>query len=246
MSISKREEVKAQRLQKKRKQRMAAMVGTGVVILVVVFLIGVPTLFDKYRPVGDFVMITPEAHPMENGLTIGNPDAPVVVEVFEDFLCSACKAYTETTEAELLASDYILNGQVYYIFRNYPFEDDNSSFKFSDQTANASMCAMEQGRFWDYHAMLYANQDTSSAAAYADRRFVAYADALELDMDQFNDCFESNAYAADIQADVDLANQYGVNGTPSVFVNGVRITPGYVPSYEDLVNAIEAVLPANQ
>ena len=176
---------------------MAAMVGTGVVNLVVVLLIGVPTLFDKYRPVGDFVMITPEAHPMENGGHVRNPDAPVVVEVLEDFLCSACKAYTETTEVELLASDYIINGQVYYIFRNYPFEDDNSSFKFSDQTANASMCAMEQGRFWDYHAMLYANQDTSTRLLTGIGALWPMRMHWDWTWINLTTVFESNAYAAE-------------------------------------------------
>ena len=242
MSVSKREEIRAQRLQKKRKQRMAVMVGTGTVIIVIVLLLGLPSVIDRYRPAGEFVTITPVAYPLEDGRAIGDPNAPVVIEVFEDFQCSACKVFTESTEVELLASDYIANGQVYYIFRNFPFEDNNSSIKASDQAANASMCANEQDHFWDYHSMLYANQDTSSAAAYSDRRLIAFADALGLDMDQFRSCFTNNTYGAEIQEDIDRASEYGVNGTPSVFVNGQRITPGYVPAYSDLVSAIDGAL----
>ena len=242
MSVSKREEIKAQRLQKKRKERATVMVGTGVVILVVVLLLGLPSLIDRYRPAGDYVTITPVAYPLADGRAIGDPSAPVVIEVFEDFQCSACKVFTESTEVELLASDYIANGQVYYIFRNFPFEDNSSSIKSSDQAANAVMCANEQERFWDYHSMLYANQDPSSATAYSDRRLIAFAEALGLDMSQFRSCFNDNAYAAEIQADIDRADEYGVNGTPSVFVNGTRITPGYVPAYSDLVTAINAIL----
>jgi protein-disulfide isomerase len=246
MSVSKREEIRAQRLQKKRKQRMTAMVGTGVVILVVVLLIGLPSVIDRYRPAGEYVTITPVAYPLADGRAIGNPNAPVVIEVFEDFQCSACKIFTESTEAELLATDYIANGQVYYIVRQFPFEDNSSSIKASDQAANASMCANEQGRFWDYHAMLYANQNTSSATAYSDRRLIAFAEALGLEMGQFRSCFKDNTYAAEIQDDLDRATEYGVNGTPSVFVNGQRITPGYVPALSDLVSSIEAVLPLTE
>jgi protein-disulfide isomerase len=246
MSVSKRQEIKAQRLQKKRKQRMTAMVVTGSVILVIVLLIGLPSVIDRYRPAGEFVTITPVAYPLADGRAIGNPNAPVVVEVFEDFQCSACKIFTESTEAELLASDFIANGQVYYIVRNFPFEDNSSAIKASDQAANASMCASGQNRYWDYHAMLYANQDTSSATAFSDRRLIAFAEVLGLDMTQFRSCFNGNDFEVEIQDDVNQAIAYGVNGTPSVFINGKHITPGFVPSYEELITEIEAVLPITQ
>jgi protein-disulfide isomerase len=243
MSISKREEIRAQRLQKQRKQRMATMVGTGVVILVVVLLIGLPSVIDKYRPAGEFISITPMARPLAEGLAVGNPNAPVVIEVFADFQCSACKVFSQTTEEQLLATDYIANGQVYYIFRQYPFLDDRTAIKMSDQAANASMCAMEQGRFWDYHTMLFVNQNTSSAVAFSDRRLVAFADDLGLDVDIFNECFKANTYSGEIQADIDRGQAYGISGTPSIFLNGQRIGLGNsVPSYEDILTAIDAAL----
>jgi protein-disulfide isomerase len=65
-------------------------------------------------------------------------------------------------------------------------------------------------------------------------------------MGQFRSCFQDNTYAAEIQDDLDRAADYGVNGTPSVFVNGQRITPGYVPALSDLVSSIEAVLPLTE
>ncbi len=246
MSMSTRQDIKAQRLQKKRKQRMMAMVGTGSVIMVLVLLIGLPSVIDRYRPAGEFVTVTPVAYPLADGRAVGNPNAPVVIEVFEDFQCSACKYFTESTEAELLASDFITNGQVYYIVRNFPFEDNFSAIKASDQAANASMCASEQDRYWDYHAMLYANQDTSNATAYSDRRLIAFAEALGLDMTKFRSCFNGNYFETEILDDISRAESYGINGTPSVFVNGIQVTPGYVPSFEELVAEIEAVLPITQ
>jgi len=246
MSVSKRQDIKAQRLQKKRKQRMTAMIVTGSVILVIVLLIGLPSVIDRYRPAGEFVTVTPVSYPTADGRTVGNPDALVVVEVFEDFQCSACKNYTQTTEVELLSSDLITNGQVYYIVRNFPFEDNYSAIKSSDQAANASMCASGQNRYWDYHAMLYANQDASNATAFSDRRLIAFAEALGLDMSQFRSCFNGNDFETEILDDLARAQAYGITGTPSVFVNGKQITPGFVPSYEELVSEIEAVLPITQ
>ena len=243
MSYAKREEVRQQRLQKKRQQRLATLIAVAGVILVVVALVGLPSLIDKYRPAGEYVSITPQAYPFEDGRTLGDPNAIVVVEVFSDFQCSACKNFAITTEAQLIETEYFQNGQVYYIARQFPFMDNTSAIKASDQAANASMCAAEQDRFWDYHAMLFANQNTSNATAYSDRRLVAFAEALGLDMKAFNNCFDDNAYAADIQADIDRGALLSVSGTPTVFVNGEKLGVGnMVPSYDDILTAIETAL----
>ena len=244
MSISKREVIKSQRLKKKRQQRQAAIFGVGGFILLVVLLIALPTIINDLRPAGEFVTITPVERPLVDGKTMGDPDAPVTIEVFEDFQCPACKNFAESVETQLVTSNYIQDGQVYVVFRQYPFLDDGIASNESDQTANASMCAMEQGRFWDYHDMLYANQNGENNGAFVDRRLVAFAEALNLDMRQFNTCFDNNTYLPEIEADIEAGRAYGVTGTPSVFVNGTHLTPGFVPSYEEMVGAIETALAA--
>jgi protein-disulfide isomerase len=243
MEYVKREKIRQQRLQKKRKQRLATLLAVAGVILVVVALIGLPSLIDKYRPAGEYVSITPQAYPFEDGRTLGDPNALVVVEVFSDFQCSHCKNFATITETQLFETEYFKNGQVYYIARQYPFMDNTSAIKSSDQAANASMCAAEQDRFWDYRAMLFANQNPSNATAFSDRRLIAFAEALGLDTTAFNRCFDDNAYAADIQADIDRATLLSVSGTPTVFINGEKLGVGkLVPSYDEIITAIETAL----
>jgi protein-disulfide isomerase len=155
---------------------------------------------------------------LADGLAMGDPNAPVVVEVFEDFQCPACRAFTEGVEAQLIDSTYIASGQVYYIFRQYPFLDDRVvTSKESDQASNASMCAMEQGRFWDYHDMLYANQQGENEGAFNDKRLQTFAEALGLDMTAFNACFKENRYSEEISQDLNLGQGRNVTGT-----NGFR------------------------
>ena len=242
MSISKREEIRSARLKKKRQQRMATLLGVGGFILLVVALIGLPSVIDKYRPAGEFNAATPVERPLANGLAMGDPNAPVVIEVFEDFQCSACKVYSESIETMIVASGYIENGYVYYIFRQYPFLDDSATIKQSDATANASMCANEQGSFWEYHDLLFANQGGENAGGFTDRLLIAFADSIGLDVDQFTECYEQNAYQALIQADIDLGIAYKISGTPSVLVNGELLTPGMVPTYEEIMAAVDAAL----
>ncbi len=177
--------------------------------------------------------------------TMGDPDAPVKLEIWEDFQCPACKNFSEDIEP-LLIQNYVATGKVYYIFHHYPFIDDYSSSRESDQAANASMCAGEQGRFWDYKKILFANWNGENNGSFADRKLVAFAESLGLDKDKFNSCFNANTFKAQIDQDFTDGVDAGVTGTPAIFVAGVFVVnpngEGYIPSYEDIAAAIEAAI----
>jgi protein-disulfide isomerase len=243
MTISKRDAIKAQRTKRKRQQRMNTLLWVGGFIILLILIFISPTIYNSLKPAGSFVRITPEPHPMENGKVIGNPNAKVKIEVYEDFQCPSCKGYASTVEKQLVDSTYITSGQVYYIFMHFPFIDTNSITKESHQAANASMCALEQGRFWDYHDILFANQGAvENGGSFNDKRLQAFAESLELDMTAFNQCFSANKYSAEIVADYQKGVAAGVTGTPTVFLNGTQVTPGFVPTYDELKSAIDAAL----
>lgn len=170
------------------------------------------------RPVDDLVEITPQSHPVPvDGLVIGHPDAPVLVEAFEDFQCPSCLQFTEQIEP-LVLQNFVYAGTARFQFRHNPFIGPDSM-----RAANASMCANEQGRFWDFHDMLFANQLGENIGAFSDRRMEAMADLLGLDLETWTACYDSDAYESLIQADLDEARTRGVTGTPTIFVNGVKL-----------------------
>jgi protein-disulfide isomerase len=77
-------------------------------------------------------------------------------------------------------------------FQQFPFLDSQSIAKESHQAANASMCAFELGRFWDYHDMLFANQgEVENGGSFNDKRLQAFAESIGLDMNTFDDCFSA-------------------------------------------------------
>ena len=240
---SRRQQIREQRIQKQRQQRLLTILLITGGALVIAGLLIAPSLRNSLAPVGEIVQITPEARPMVDGAALGDPNAPVLIEVFEDFQCPACRTYSSDIEP-LVVENYVATGKARYVFRHYPFLDDRSTTKESDQAANASMCAAEQGKFWEYHDFLFANWNSENAGAYSDKRLVAFAEALGLDMDNFNACFNQNRYKDDIQRDFAEGTQKGVTGTPSVYVNGQIIRPGFVPSYDDIAQAVEAALAA--
>lgn len=238
-TMSKRQQIREQRMRRQRQQRIIMILIVAGGALLVAGLLIAPSLRSALTPVGEIIEITPEARPLANGKELGNPDAPVLVEVWEDFQCPACRTYSTDIEP-LVIQNYVAPGQVRYVFRHYPFIDDRAPTRESDQSANASMCASEQDKFWEYHDYLFANWNRENAGAFSDKRLVAFAEALGLDMGEFNACFKENRYKDLIDQDLAAGNQAGVTGTPSVFVNGKIVRPGFVPSYEEIAQAIDA------
>jgi protein-disulfide isomerase len=236
---SKRQMIREQREKRQRQQRMITVLVVVAGALLVAAILILPSIRENATPVGEITTVAPVERPEADGTALGDPNAPVKVEVWEDFQCPACQGYSQQIEPEVV-KNFVATGKAHYVFRHYPFIDDAAASKESDQSANASMCAAEQGRFWDYHDILYANWNGENEGAYSDKRLVAFAETIGLNMNDFNSCFDANKYDAEIQQDLVDGQQVGVTGTPSVFVNGKIIKPGFVPSYQDIAQAIEA------
>jgi protein-disulfide isomerase len=130
-------------------------------------------------------------------------------------------------------------GLAYYVFYQFPFLDDRSASKDSDRSANAALCAADQNRFWEYKNMLFANQ-TSVEEQFNDKRLLAFAEYLGLDMEQFEACYKENRFQNQINDDLALGREMGITGTPTVFVNGVDVSPGRVPTFEQILQAVQA------
>jgi protein-disulfide isomerase len=240
-----RQEMRAERRRRQRRQRLLVILGIFLAALVFVGLLIAPTLRDRFGPVGEFTTITPAPRPQEDGRTMGNPDAPVTLEVFSDFQCVACANFGMTIEPQI-AETLVEEGQVYFIYRHYPFMDDAVPTNESDQAANASMCAAEQNMFWAYHDIVFANFQGVNQGFYRDSRLVAFAESLSLDMNAFNACFNQNRYEAEIESDRARALQLGVTGTPSIFVNEEPVSPGFVPNFQQIQQAVEAEIARTQ
>ncbi len=242
--MSKREEIRARRKKERNRNRLFAILAVVAGALLVTFFLILPGLRGQNLSAGSIVKITPVARSAAtHGTSLGDPNAPVKLDVWEDFQCSGCKAYSDSIEAQVVQS-YVDTGKVYYTFHFYPFIDGGQGE--SHQAANAAMCANAQDRFWDYHDMLFANWKGENQGSYTDARLVAFAQALGLDMTKFDQCFKANTYAAEIQHDADIGKQMGVPPTPGIFVDDKLVVssqgPNYIPSVDDISKAIEAAL----
>lgn len=213
---------------------------TIAVMVIGAILIVIALILPQIKPSSEVVTPEPISRPKADGLTLGDVNAPAKIEVFEDFQCPACKQFTETMEPAVL-SELVETGKAYYVFHNYPFLDRNSTTKESRDAANASLCANEQGKFWEYHDTLFANWNGENEGNFNPTRLISFGTAIGLDADDFTACVNEGRFADEVQASFELGNTMGVSGTPSVFVNGQQVKPGFIPSFEDIAEAVEAV-----
>jgi len=231
----------ARKVRKQRGDNRSRTLTIGFIVagaLLIAFALILPNL----KSAAEVVVPEKVSRPAGEGLTLGDTSAPARIEVFEDFQCPACKQFSESIEPQVLEK-LVATGKAYYIFQNYAFIDTNSAAKESRGAANASLCANEQGKFWEYHDVLFANWNGENQGAFKDANLVGFAKALGLNVTDFQSCVDDVRYRAEVQASFDNGVSMGVNGTPSVFVNGVMITPGYIPSFEDIAAAVEAAQP---
>ena len=138
----------------------------------------------------------------------GNPKAPVMIVEFADFQCPYCQA-VEVTLKKVLAKH---EGQVAISFRDMPLAQIHP---FAQGAAEAARCAGEQGKFWEYHDLLFTDRKLDKDGLAGE------AGSLKLDEKQFDSCVASGRYKAQIDQDSQDARKAGVNGTPGFFINGV-------------------------
>ncbi len=156
----------------------------------------------------------------------GDASAPVTVVVFTDFQCTACAATHPVVEEALKP----YGNRVRLVVRDFPLPTHNNARK----AAEAAAAAAAQGKFFEYTAVLFKNQTALDVPSLK-----KYAADLGLDTARFNAALDSGQYAAEVEHDVEDGQDYGITGTPTVFINGVRlrdVTP------ESLRAAIERAL----
>ena len=160
-----------------------------------------------------------EGHPSK-----GPAGAPITLVEFSDFQCPFCKNYSETLNRVL--KDY--PNEVRLVFSQCPLVTIHPD---ALKAAEASLCANEQGRFWEMHDLLYQEQDKIKP-----EDLKAKAAKLGLNAGTFNTCLDSGRYAQRAKQELYACAKAGVNGTPALFING-RFLQG-VRSYEEVVAVI--------
>lgn len=152
----------------------------------------------------------------EKGVARGPKDAPVTIVEFSDYQCPFCKAVLGSI-SEVLAR---YGGKVKWVFRDFPSERLHPT---APKAHEAARCAGEQGKYWEYHDLLF-----ERAPNHSIEELEQFARELKLGSSAFSACLASGKYKEEIASDVQEGIRMGVSGTPTFFING-RLAEGAMP-----------------
>ena len=236
--MTQRDAIRERRRKKQQQQRMITIMIVAGIALIAVAIIMVPTIMRNFETVGDFAQPERNPRPMANDNTMGDQNAPVVIEEFSDFGCSHCADFAFGT-AEQIVADYVATGQVYLISRSTGNLLNNPNTQLA---AEAAYCAADQDMYWEYHDLIYSNQGILfyGGITFIDNYLNAFADTLGLDMNEFKDCLSEGKYNGRVLKDGNDAKLVGINSTPSFLINGTLVR-GNLP-YQEFQAYIDGAL----
>ena len=145
---------------------------------------------------------------------LGDPSATITIVEFGDYQCEQCYAWFHETKPAIV-QDYIDTGKANLVFVDLAFLGRDSP-----KAAQASYCAEDQGMYWEYHDILYNLQESIDNGWANSERLKAFAFSLDLDMELFESCLDSEKYSKRVQYNIQQARKNGINGTPGFFIVG--------------------------
>jgi protein-disulfide isomerase len=220
--------------QRRRNTTIVLAVIAGVALIITALLIA-----QNNKPVGEIVTPELRTYAQVNGQSIGDPNAPVKIDEYSDFQCPYCGVFGRET-FPLILRDYVQTGLVYFTFHNFPVVDGGSATKESTHAAMASVCAAQQGKFFEFHDLLFANQTGENIGDFTEKRLYAMADVAGLDAAAFDACYVDPATADEVDAQRAAGLRAGIEHTPSFMINATLLV-GAQP-YTEFQSAINDAL----
>lgn len=155
------------------------------------------------------------------GITKGDANAPVTIIEFGDYECPACGTFALTVQPQI-ENVYVATGKAKFVFYDFPLVSIHPP---SFIAARAARCANDQDRFWQFHDELYRKQTDWVPQANPVSKFIGYAKGLGMDTDAFDQCVNSDRHADVVTANLRLAQQLGLDGTPTIMVGLEKAMP---------------------
>ncbi|HTP09111.1 MAG TPA: thioredoxin domain-containing protein [Anaerolineae bacterium] len=166
---------------------------------------------------------------------LGNADAKVTIVEFADYQCPFCKRYHDTVGPDLL-KQYVDSGKVSFVYKHSAFLGQESIW-----AAQAAECAADQGKFWEYHDLLFSKQNGENVGTFTKENLMAYAKELGLDSTQFDPCLQNDVTLQRVISDTNEGRQVGVSGTPTFFINGKPLVGAQpLQAFQDQIDALLA------
>jgi protein-disulfide isomerase len=210
-------------------KRWGLVVIIGLIIVGALFLVARPSSQPAIPSTTTLGAKATDPAPMEAAPSLGPATAPVTIVEYSDFGCPACWAWHQSGALDQLRAKY--GDQIRFVWRDFPVIT-----LLSPKAAEAGQCAHEQGKFWEFHNVVF-NHDGAIEAGDLQN----YAAEVGLDMEQFNDCVTTRRYRDRVNAQQHEGFERGLKGAPEFFVNDQHVIgPQSAAVFETIIDPILA------
>lgn len=167
---------------------------------------------------------------------LGSQNAKVTIVEFSDFQCPFCRRFWSDALPQI-KKEYLDTGKAKFIYKHYPL----SFHAGAKPAAEASECANDQSKFWEYHDKIFAEQEKQGQGTiqFGKPELKKWAGQIGLNVSQFNQCLDSGKYSKLVDDNFAYGSELGVSGTPTTFINGQRLV-GAQPfaSFKTIIDGI--------
>ena len=229
-----RKEIAARKKKQQKQKDLVPFLIIGGLVIIVLAIVVISQISSNSSAKKNVIVPEFNIAQQVDGLTMGDPNAKVTIIEFADFQCPYCGVYWKQLEPQII-KDYVDTGKVKFVYHPFSFLG-SGSWDESVKSSEAAYCANDQGKFWQYRSMLFANQNGENQGAFSQVKLYAFAEAIHLDMTTFKQCLNSGSHHADVTASTKAASDYGATFTPSFLVDG------NIVGMDTLVSSIDAAL----
>lgn len=194
---------------------------------------------DSFSPIGEFEAAV---DPAQGDGIVFNAGLPLKINVFEDFQCPICKLFEDPIGPYL--TSLITEKKAEVVFHPLSFLGNGQKDDESIAASNAAYCAVDEGRFLDFHKALYDVQSSAENSGFLnDKNLIAIGKKVGISSQKFSDCVTNKSKLVNVAAATDSMTRYGVRGTPTTLINGKvweRQSPGF--DVNEFKAAVEAAI----
>ena len=179
--------------------------------VIIGILFGIIIISNSQESASDQTGLT-KMNLLQGSIILGNPDAKISVIEFGDYQCTFCYKFHKETMNKIYEK-YVINGDVNFVFKDFPLNGESSI-----RASEASYCAQEQGKFWQYHNTLYKNWGGENTGWITEDSLTMFAKDSELKLEEFNSCMKNSKFRQKVLDNEQFAKEIDINATPSFLI----------------------------
>ena len=179
------------------------------IIIGILFGVIMITNLDK---TSDDLMILNKENLLKGSTILGNPNAKITIVEFGDYQCTFCYKFHDET-MDKIYEKYVENGEINFVYKDFPLNGAASIL-----ASEASYCAQNQDKFWEYHNMLYDNWAGENTGWITNNVLLEFAKESGLNLDQFNSCMNNSIFYQKVIENEQFAKKINIDATPSFLI----------------------------